>query len=57
MRMTTIETADWKTLDKYLRALAEEQVIEAGSIVLSELRPWQATYRKTLPSGLRCTFR
>lgn len=57
MQMTTIETADWKTLDKYLRALAGEEVIEAGSIVLSELRPWHATYWKTLPFGLRCTFR
>jgi hypothetical protein len=56
-RMTTIETSNWKQLDKYLRALAGEQVIEAGSIVLSELRPWQATYWKTLPFGLRCTFR
>lgn len=56
-RMTTIETSDWQWLDRYLRTQASEQVVEAGSITLTELRPWQATYWKTLPFGLRCTFR
>lgn len=53
----TVETSDWQWLDKYLRAQAVEQVVEAGSMTLEELRPWQATYWKTLPFGLRCTFR
>lgn len=56
-RLTTIETSDPRWLDKYLRVQAAEQVVEAGSITLAELRPWQATYWKTLPFGLRCTFR
>lgn len=56
-RSHTIETLDWQWLDKYLRAQAAEQVVEAGSMTLDELRPWQATYWKTLPFGLRCTFR
>lgn len=56
-RRTTIETLNWQTLDKYLRAQTAEQVVEAGSITLAELRPWQPTYWKTLPFGLRCTFR
>jgi len=56
-RMTIIETSEWQWLDKYLRAQASEQVVEAGSITLAELRPWQPTYWKTLPFGLRCTFR
>lgn len=56
-RMTTIETSDWQWLDKYLRSQTSEQVVEAGSITLAELRPWQATYWKTLSFGLRCTFR
>ncbi|MBO9663132.1 hypothetical protein [Dokdonella sp.] len=56
-RSYTLETSDWQWLDKYLRAQATEQVIETGSMTLGELRPWQATYWKTLPFGLRCTFR
>lgn len=56
-RLTTIEASEWQWLDRYLMAQAAEQTIEPGSLTLAELRPWQATYWKTLPFGLRCTFR
>ena len=57
IRTTTVTTCDWKQLDRYLEAVAREEAIEPGTMTLAELRPWQATYWKTLPFGLQCTFK
>ena len=57
MRTTTVTTCDWKQLDRYLESVAREEAIEPGTMTLAELRPWQATYWKTLPFGLQCTFK
>lgn len=57
VQTTTVRTCDWKRLGKYLEAVAREEAIEPGTMTLAELRPWQATYWKTLPFGLECSFK
>ena len=57
IQTTTIRACDWKRLGRYLEAVAREEAIEPGTMTLAELRPWQATYWKTLPFGLECSFK
>lgn len=46
-----------KSLERYMASLEKDISIEAGSRVYDELKPWQATYWKTLPAGFRCRYR
>ena len=50
------KTLNWQTLDKCFARAKPPVVVEAARS-RSRVRPWQPTYWKTLPFGLRCTFR
>jgi len=52
-----IVATDRKRLRRYMEAVAYEMPIEAGSEDYTDILPWQATYWKSLPVGVRCTFR
>lgn len=52
-----IVTATEKLLHKYLQAVATEVTIDPESVQIAEIQPWQLTYWKSLPCGVRCTFR
>lgn len=53
-----IECANRKVLDGYLQSLKFHDLdIVDGSIIYEELKPWEATYWKTLPAGYRIKFK
>lgn len=46
-----------RVLNRYMASLERETPVDTESRIYDELRPWQATYRKTLPAGFRCRYR
>lgn len=55
--ITEVVASSEKSLKRYMASVEHETPIEAGSRIYDELRPWQATYWKTLPTGFRCRYR
>lgn len=46
-----------RVLKRYMASLERETPIDTESTAYDELRPWQATYWKILPTGFRCRYR
>lgn len=51
-----VTCADRHFLDRYLAAVRREGDLDVSTLVIDEVKPWQATYWKRLPSGWRATF-